>query len=66
MAKQNNEVTGAPLMGGDFGGGSTNIIKEDAVNDCIEQVTVTYKKYFSLLPEAYVVETSDGTGRINV
>ena len=66
QVKQNDAVIGARMMGGGFGGCTINIIKEDAVNDCIEQVSVMYKKQFNLLPEAYVVETGDGTGRIDL
>jgi len=65
-ARTNKNVIGARLMGGGFGGCSINIVKETAVSDFIQQVTVTYNKQFNILPEAYVVETSNATGRINL
>ena len=65
QVKQNDAVIGARMMGGGFGGCTINIVKEAAVNDLVEQVTVAYEKQFNLSPEAYVVETSDGTERIN-
>jgi galactokinase len=65
LAKANNNVIGARLMGGGFGGCTINLVKETAVSDFIQQVTVAYNKQFNILPEAYVVETSDATGRIN-
>lgn len=65
LAKQNDSVIGARMMGGGFGGCTINIVKEDAVDEFIKKTTAAYEKQFSLLPEAYVVKTSDGTGKIN-
>jgi galactokinase len=42
------------------------MVKENAVDDFIEQVAAAYKKQFGISLEAYVVETSDGTGRIKL
>jgi galactokinase len=64
QASANKNVIGARMMGGGFGGCSINIVKENAIADFIEQVAVAYKKQFNISLEAYVVETSDGTGRI--
>jgi galactokinase len=65
QAGANENVIGARLMGGGFGGCSINIVKEGAVNNFIEQVSAAYYKQFNITMEAYVVETVDGTGRIN-
>ena len=64
QARLNSSVIGARMMGGGFGGCTINIVKEEAVNNFIEQCSIPYKKQFNISPEAYVVETSDGTKKI--
>jgi galactokinase len=64
QAKANPAVTGARLMGGGFGGCTINIVKNEAVNDFITQTATAYQQQFNILPEAYVMEISDGTHRI--
>lgn len=64
LAKENNNVIGARQMGGGFGGCTINIIKDGAIDDFIAATTIAYKKEFDILLEAYVMELSDGTGRI--
>jgi galactokinase len=62
QAKLNNSVIGARLMGGGFGGCTINIVKNDGVDTFIQQTSEVYKKQFNIVPEAYVVETSEGAG----
>ncbi len=64
QAKANRHVIGARMMGGGFGGCTINIVAEHAIDEFIEQVSDAYKKAFGILPEAYLVETGEGTGRI--
>ena len=64
QAKANNQVIGARMMGGGFGGCTINIVAEHAVNEFTEQVSDAYNKAFGILPEVYLVETGEGTGRI--
>jgi galactokinase len=66
QTKANKNVIGARLMGGGFGGCTINIVKEDAIDSFIEQTSVAYKKQFNILPEAYVIEISDGVRKIGV
>jgi galactokinase len=65
-AATNKEVAGARLMGGGFGGCSINIVKEEAVHDFIAEIISAYQKQFDILPEAYVMETADGTCAIEL
>lgn len=65
QARASKNVIGARLMGGGFGGCSINIVKENEVNNFINQITAAYKKRFNIVAEAYVVETADGTRKIN-
>lgn len=60
----NKNVIGARMMGGGFGGCTINIVQEAVVDELIESVSLAYEKQFNVLPEAYVVETGDGTRRI--
>lgn len=62
----NKHVIGARMMGGGFGGCTINIVQEAVVDELIEAISLAYKEQFDVLPEAYVVETGDGTRRINV
>ena len=62
----NKNVIGARMMGGGFGGCTINIVKEDAVDNLIDQVATAYKKQFNVSMQAYVVETGDGTKKINL
>jgi galactokinase len=58
-------VIGARMMGGGFGGCTINIVKEAVVDELVEEVSLAYQKQFNVLPEAYVVETGDGTRKVD-
>ena len=64
LAGANKNVIGARLMGGGFGGCTINIIKEEAIDSFILQATVAYQQKFNIAPEAYVMEISNGTYKI--
>jgi galactokinase len=66
QAAANKNVIGARLMGGGFGGCTINIVKEEAIDDFIATVSAAYQKQFDILPEAYVMEISDGVSKINL
>ena len=65
LAKANNNVLGARMMGGGFGGCTINIIANNAVHLFIDETLVAYKEKFGIDAEAYVVQTSDGTSKIS-
>ena len=63
-AVRNNEnVLGARMMGGGFGGCTINLVKKDAVNAIIERVSQEYKEKFNIKLEAYKVKISKGTSQ---
>jgi galactokinase len=66
LAAANENIVGARQMGGGFGGCTINIIKEEAIENFIASASAAYKKQFSIEPEAYVMEISEGTGRITL
>lgn len=64
QAKNNTSVIGARQMGGGFGGCTINLVKTEAVDDFMEQCRLAYQNRFSIALEGYVMETADGTGKI--
>lgn len=54
-------VIGSRLMGGGFGGCTINIVAEDGIAGFIEDASREYQQEFNIVPEAYIVETADGT-----
>lgn len=64
QSKEDPAVIGARLMGGGFGGCTINILAEEGMNHFIEQTSQLYQKHFDIIPEAYIVETADGTKEI--
>jgi galactokinase len=66
LAKQDSGVIGARLMGGGFGGCTINIVKDEAINQFIENAGKAYHQKFNIDTEAYIVSTGDGTRKIEV
>lgn len=54
-------VIGSRLMGGGFGGCTINIVAEDGIANFIEDTSREYQLRYDITPEAYIVETADGT-----
>jgi galactokinase len=65
QAKANENIIGARMMGGGFGGCTINIIKKEAVKDFLETATVAYQKKFQINPEVIDVKIGDGTNAIS-
>lgn len=59
------EVLGARLMGGGFGGCTINIVKTEKVADFIRQMTVAYQHQFNRKLVCYVVEITEGVEKLN-
>ena len=66
LASQNKNVIGARLMGGGFGGCTINLVANEGIDQFIEETTKAYQQHFNIIPEAYIVETADGTQKINI
>ncbi len=64
QARANENVIGARLLGGGFGGCTINIIREEAIDKFITQTTVAYQRQFNIELEAYIMEISDGVIKI--
>jgi galactokinase len=63
-AAKNNDVVGARLMGGGFGGCTINIVKEKGEAQFLSQSLSDYKKEFNIDAEVYEVNVVDGTHEI--
>jgi galactokinase len=64
--KNNSDVIGARMMGGGFGGCTINIVKENAVDNLIKEVSVKYKKGMQKELTAYVAKIGEGTELVKV
>jgi len=64
IAKKSEDVIGARMMGGGFGGCTINLVKKEKVNSFKEAVIQQYYKVNKIEPEIYEVKITDGTGLI--
>lgn len=55
------DVLGARMMGGGFGGCTINIVKEEAVENLINQLSPSYQKNMNRELTAYVAQIEDGS-----
>ncbi|PKP29069.1 MAG: galactokinase [Bacteroidetes bacterium HGW-Bacteroidetes-18] len=65
-AKENQDVAGARMMGGGFGGCTINIIAKNASKLFINEVSNSYQKKFLNKCSFYFVEISEGTHLITI
>lgn len=63
-AKEDNDVVGARLMGGGFGGCTINIIKQAGKDKFLSKVLPAYKKEFNIDAEIIEVSLQGGTNII--
>ncbi len=61
FASKREEVIGARLMGGGFGGCTINIIKNSGKEDFLKEIELDYKNTFNIDAEMYEVKIMDGT-----
>ena len=66
QARLNENVIGARMMGGGFGGCTINILKSEGVDDFLNDVTNAYQQKFQIASEVYKVCPVDGTHRLDV
>jgi len=57
-----DEVIGARMMGGGFGGCTINLVKKEKINNFMEEITKHYYQKTKKLIEIYTVDIVDGTG----
>jgi galactokinase len=64
QVEDNPAVVGARMMGGGFGGCTINIVKEEAIDDLIRQITTVYNAATQKELKAYIVNIEDGSSVI--
>ncbi len=57
----NTHVLGARMMGGGFGGCTINIVKEEAIEELVKDISVKYQKAMHKDLTVYVASIEDGT-----
>ncbi|HYJ85915.1 MAG TPA: hypothetical protein VEW46_07665, partial [Pyrinomonadaceae bacterium] len=65
LARQQQGVTGARMMGGGFGGSTVNLVPRDSFNEFRRAVSEGYQRGTGLLPTVIAVEADDGVGEIS-
>ncbi len=65
MAKENEDVIGARMMGGGFGGCTINIIKKESEEKFLSDATTAYRNKFQIDSEIIRVKIEDGTHTID-
>ncbi len=60
LAKKNQNILGARMMGGGFGGCTINLVRKHKAHDFINEVTKQYYLKFKINPDIYYVKLSDG------
>jgi len=60
LARENNSIIGARMMGGGFGGCTINLVKSVDLNNVIEEVQTDYHKQSGIESNAYRVVISNG------
>ena len=64
FAQKDDQVLGARMMGGGFGGCTINIVKKGYVNEFISTATLAYKAVFSIDLKPYQVDLGEGLSRV--
>ncbi|MBK7306809.1 MAG: galactokinase [Chitinophagaceae bacterium] len=61
FVKNNADVAGARMVGGGFGGCTINLVRADAVEKLVEQISTAYLKEMNLPLSVYPVSVENGT-----
>jgi galactokinase len=59
-----NDVTGARLMGGGFGGCTINLVANERYDEAVANITTAYKNEFGRTADVIAVKIGDGTHEI--
>jgi galactokinase len=63
--RNNPDVVGARMMGGGFGGCTINIVKEEAIDDLVDQLEESYQKAMGKELTAYIAQIEEGTSLLS-
>jgi galactokinase len=65
LARKAPGLIGARMTGGGFGGCAINLVRDEAVDEFVPQVSNGYKDAVGLTPEVYVTEAADGASCVD-
>jgi galactokinase len=65
LARQDDSVIGARMMGGGFGGCTINLVKLNGLDAFTQKMTSAYQQQFDVTLKTYVAEIVDGTGLVD-
>ncbi|MFY0254879.1 galactokinase [Chitinophaga sp. 30R24] len=60
LSREREEVAGARVMGGGFGGCTINLVKTEKVDDFVAYIKSRYQDQYGKAPEVYVTTIEDG------
>lgn len=60
QVRNNNDVLGARMMGGGFGGCTINLVKEEAIDSLVSKVKQNYERDMALPLTVYIAGIEDG------
>lgn len=66
FAKGNENVLGARMMGGGFGGCTINLVNESSVDNFIKSAENAFQKRFNTQLKSYIVSIGDGTSLVTI
>ncbi len=66
FSKGKENVLGARMMGGGFGGCTINLVKEDAVDEFILEAEIAFENEFHTKLKSYIVSIGDGTSLVTI
>jgi galactokinase len=64
LASRNADVLGSRMMGGGFGGCTINLVRNEGINDFINQASAAYEKEFNIELKTYTVTLSNGVEEV--
>jgi len=59
-------VIGARMMGGGFGGCTINLVKVEGVEDFVDKISKSYQAQFSVVPEIYIAQIANGSSAVSL
>ena len=62
--KEKDNILGARMMGGGFGGCTINLAKQEGLDDFIEEISTAYKKETGIVLKTFITEIVQGAGMI--
>lgn len=63
--RENEDVLGARMMGGGFGGCTINLVREGAIDELVRRIAGAYKAEMQLELTHYVAQIEDGTSIVH-